>query len=89
MLVCRRTTREPLPITTRVCTLLTICLNVDIELKKFRNEATEVRTAVTAMLADVKTLRTVLETMEETSDDMDNEPPVTGAHCDTPEEPAS
>jgi hypothetical protein len=69
---------EPLSITTGVCTLIGVCLNVGIELKRFRNEAGEVRTTITAMLADVKTLRSVLATMEETFEELDNEPPLTG-----------
>jgi len=69
---------EPLSITTGVVTLLGVCLNVGVELKKFRNAAGEVRTTVTAMLTDVKMLRSVLETMEDTFEEFDTAPPLTG-----------
>ena len=69
---------DPLSITTSVATLLGACLKVSVALRKFRAEATEARTTVTAMLADVRLLRRVLQSMEETFEDLDNERPHMG-----------
>ena len=69
---------EPLSIATGACTLLAVCANVGLELKKFRNEAGDVRTTVTAMLADVKGLRSVIDTVEEAFEELDNHPPTDG-----------
>jgi hypothetical protein len=68
---------DPLSITASAVALLGACLKVSIELKKFRQGAAEARMTVTAMLSDVKALRDVLQSMEDTFETLDSRP-VTG-----------
>lgn len=69
---------EPLSITAGVISVLGVCLRVSVELKKFRNGVAEVRTTVTAMLTDVKALRQVLGSMEDTFEEVESQMPPTG-----------
>jgi hypothetical protein len=69
---------EPLSITAGVVSLLSVCLKVSVELKKLRNGAAEAKTNVTAMLADLKALRSVLESIEESFEEFDSGPALTG-----------
>lgn len=61
---------DPLSVTACVVTVLGVCLKVSVELRKFRNGVTEARGTVTAMLADVTSLRQVLQAMEDTFDEL-------------------
>jgi hypothetical protein len=65
---------DPLLITASAVSLLGVCLKVSVELKKFRQGAAEARTTVTAMLSDVKALRDVLQSMEDTFETLDAQP---------------
>ena len=65
---------DPLSITTSAVSLLGVCLKVSVELKKFRQGAAQARTTVTAMLSDVKALRDVLQSMEDTFETLDSQP---------------
>lgn len=65
---------DPLSITASAVSLLGVCLKVSVELKRFRQGAAESRTTVTAMLSDVKALRDVLQSMEDTSETLDAQP---------------
>jgi hypothetical protein len=67
-----------LAITTGVFSLLGICYKTTIELKRLRNGAIESRGVVTAMLGDILALRGVLQSMEESFDDLDSGPELTG-----------
>ncbi|ODA82647.1 hypothetical protein RJ55_01155 [Drechmeria coniospora] len=70
---------DPFSITTGVVGLLTVCFKVGVELKKLRQGAKEVGTTVTAMLADVNSLRVVLISIEESFEELDaTGPPTTG-----------
>ncbi|GFF31113.1 GTP-binding protein rhoA [Aspergillus lentulus] len=66
---------EPLTIIASAASLLGICSKVAVELKKFRHGAAEARTYVTAMLNDMKGLRDVLQSMEDTFDELEVQPP--------------
>ena len=65
---------DPLSITVSAVALLSACLKVSVELRQFRHEAAEARTTVTAMLSDVKALRDVLQSLEETFEVLDSQP---------------
>jgi DNA repair exonuclease SbcCD ATPase subunit len=69
---------DPLSITASVASILGVCINVSIQLRTFLKGASEVRTTVTAMLTDVKALRHVLQSMEDTFEAMDSDEPQTG-----------
>lgn len=73
---------EPLSITATAVSLLGVCLKVSVELKRFRQGCKEARTTVTAMLSDVKGLRDVLQSMEDTFEELDSQPSTghIGAH---------
>jgi hypothetical protein len=73
---------DPLTITTSAVALLKVCLIVSIELKKFRQGCAEARTTVTAILSDVKGFRDVLQSMEDTFEELDSQPSTghIGAH---------
>lgn len=73
---------DPLSITASAASLLGVCLKVSVELKKFRQGAAGARTTVTAMLSDVKALRDVLQSMEDTFEILDSQPATghIGAH---------
>jgi predicted nucleic acid-binding Zn-ribbon protein len=66
---------EPLTIVASATSLLGICSKVAVELKRFRHGAAEARTYVTAMLNDMKGLRDVLQSMEDTFDELEVQPP--------------
>ena len=70
---------DPLTATASVISVLGVCLKVSVELKKFRNAVNEGRATVTAMLADVTSLRQVLQTMEDTFDELDPRSMSTGS----------
>ncbi|KAF4214229.1 hypothetical protein CNMCM8980_006914 [Aspergillus fumigatiaffinis] len=65
---------EPLTIVASAASLLGICSKVAVELKRFRHGAAEARTYVTAMLNDMKGLRDVLQSMEDTFDEFEVQP---------------
>lgn len=69
---------DPLSITTGVVALMTLCIKVSVELKKLRLGAKDANSTITAMLADVKSLRTVLVSIEESFEEIDSGPPMTG-----------
>lgn len=76
---------DPLSITASIASILGVCINVSIQLRTFLKGASEVRTTITAMLTDVKAMRHVLQSMEDTFEAMDGEKPQTGhigAHWD-------
>jgi hypothetical protein len=63
---------EPLTITTGVLSLLGVCFNVGIELKRFRDGVAVVNTTVDGLLHDVSGLEQVLESMKGTFDQANN-----------------
>lgn|SRR5271156_4411948 len=63
---------EPLSITTGVLSLLGVCFNVGVELKRFRDGVAVVNTTVDGLLHDVSGLEQVLESMKETFDQANN-----------------
>ena len=69
---------DPISATAGVVTVLGLCLRVSVELKKFRNSATEARGVATAMLADITSLRQVLLAMEDTFDEIEIQDSLTG-----------
>lgn len=69
---------DPLSITVGVATLLGCCISAGVALRKFLIGAAEVKTVITAMMADLRALRSVLETMETTFEDMNSDQPKTG-----------
>ncbi|KAF4466117.1 GTP-binding rhoA [Fusarium albosuccineum] len=69
---------DPLSITTGALALLGVCYKTTIELKRLRNGAVESRGVVTAMLGDILALRGVLQSIEESFDDLDSGPELTG-----------
>jgi hypothetical protein len=64
---------DPFSITAGAVALLQVCLKVSLELKRFRNGASEAKTIATAMLTDVKGLRDVLQSMEDTFEDIQSQ----------------
>jgi hypothetical protein len=69
---------DPLSITVSVTTLLGTCISVGVSLRKFLIATAESKTAVTAMITDVKALRSVLELMETTFEEMNSDKPESG-----------
>ncbi|KAG2003845.1 hypothetical protein GB937_009337 [Aspergillus fischeri] len=65
---------EPLTIIASAASLLAVCSKVTVELKKFRHGAAEAHTNVTAMLNDMRGLRDVLQSMEDTFDELQVQP---------------
>jgi hypothetical protein len=63
---------ELLSLTVGVDSLLGVCLNVCIELKRFRYGAAQMRTTVTDMLTAMKALRQVRQSVEETFEQLDS-----------------
>jgi CHASE3 domain sensor protein len=68
---------DPFSISLGVITLVTLASKAAIELKKLRQNATE-STTITAMLADIKALRAVLQSIEEGFEELDGSAPLTG-----------
>lgn len=68
---------DPFSITLGVITLATVALKTSVELKKLRRNATE-STTITAMLADIKALKTILEYIEDGFEGLDGSAPLTG-----------
>lgn len=68
---------DPLSITASVATLLGAAIGVGVSLRKFLIGAAEAQTVVLAMIADVKALRTILQSMEETFEVMNSDQPRT------------
>ena len=66
---------EPLSITTGVLSLLGVCFNVGVELKRFRDGVAVVNTTVDGLLHDVSGLEQVLESMKGTFDQANNPHP--------------
>ena len=66
---------EPLSITTGVLSLLGVCFNVGVELKRFRDGVAVVNATVDGLLRDVSGLEQVLESMKETFDRANNRHP--------------
>lgn len=64
---------EPLTITAGVVGTLSATLSVGVTLRKFLHGAKGTASIVNAMIADVKALRAVLESMELTFEEMDTE----------------
>ncbi|PKS05900.1 hypothetical protein jhhlp_007731 [Lomentospora prolificans] len=69
---------DPFSITTGVVTLMGVCITVCVELKKLRAGIKDSNSTVTAMLADVKALRVILVSMEDSFEDLDSGPQPTG-----------
>lgn len=69
---------DPLSITVGVATLLGCCISTGVALRKFLIGASEVKTVITAMMADLRALRSVLESMELTFEEMNSDKPETG-----------
>ena len=69
---------DPLSITVSVATLLGCCISVGVSLRKFLIGAAEVKTVITAMMVDLRALRSVLESMEVTFEEMNSDKPATG-----------
>ena len=70
---------DPISIAAGVAGTLSATLSVCIMLRKFLHGAKESKAVVNAMLADVKALRRVLESMELTFEEMDSERSETGS----------
>jgi len=64
---------DTLSITAGIAGILSATLCVSLTLREFLHGVEEARTVIKAMIADVKALRKVLETMELTFEDMDAE----------------
>ncbi|RMZ86381.1 hypothetical protein DV736_g6390, partial [Chaetothyriales sp. CBS 134916] len=62
---------DALSITTGVLTLLSACITVSIELKRLKQGSAEAGTTINALLSDVNGLRTVLQSMETTFDEIE------------------
>ena len=69
---------DPLSITAAAATLLGCCITVGVSLRKFLIGAAEVKTVITAMMVDLRALRSVLESMETTFEEMNSDKPETG-----------
>jgi Fungal N-terminal domain of STAND proteins len=69
---------DPLSITVSVATLLRCCISVGVSLRKFLIGAAEVKIVITAMMVDLRALRSVLESMEITFEEMNSDKPETG-----------
>jgi hypothetical protein len=69
---------DPLSITVGVASLLGCCLSTGVALRQFRIGASEVNSVITAMMADLRAFRTVLESLETTFEDMNSDRPETG-----------
>ncbi|KIW94694.1 GTP-binding protein rhoA [Cladophialophora bantiana CBS 173.52] len=69
---------DPLSITVGVATLLKCCISVGVSLRKFLIGAAEVKTVIAAMMVDLRALRSVLESMEATFEEMNSDKPETG-----------
>jgi hypothetical protein len=69
---------EPFSISTGVISLLCAVLKVSVELKKLKSGATDGKSTVTAMLSDAKALRTVLEAIETSFEELDSTPLLMG-----------
>jgi len=69
---------DPLSITVSVATLLGCCISAGVALRKFLIGASEVKTVVKSMMADLRALRSVLESMETTFEEMNSDRPETG-----------
>jgi hypothetical protein len=70
---------DPLSITAGIVGILQATLSVGVTLRNFLHGAKEAKTTINAMIADVKALRKVLETMELTFEEMGNERSQTGS----------
>lgn len=64
---------DPLSVTTGVLALLAVCVSVSIQLRKVKNGAGEAKARISGLLNDVENLRHVLESMEVTLDDLENQ----------------
>ena len=69
---------DPLSITVGVASLLGCCISIGVALRKFLIGAAEVKTVITAMMVDLRALRSVLESMETTFEEMNSDKPETG-----------
>lgn len=69
---------DPFSITVGVISLVAISSKVCVELKKLRAGCNEASTNINAMLADLKALRTVLDSIEEGFEELDSRTPLTG-----------
>jgi hypothetical protein len=68
---------DPLSITVSVAALLGCYISVGVPLRKFLIGAAEVKIVITAMLVDLRALRSVLESMETTFEEMNSDKPET------------
>ena len=57
---------DPLSITSGVLTLLSACLAVAVQLKQLRDGALEAKPKINALLSDIDSFRSVLQSMEST-----------------------
>ena len=69
---------DPFSITLGVLTLTSLASKVGIQLKRLRGGAMEAANNVTALLADLKALKTVLDSIEDGFEDLDSRAPLTG-----------
>lgn len=69
---------DPFSITVGVISLVAISSRVGVELKKLRNGGNEATNNINAMLADLKALKVVLESIEEGFEELDSRTPLTG-----------
>ncbi|KAK2592723.1 hypothetical protein QQS21_009566 [Conoideocrella luteorostrata] len=69
---------DPFSITTGAVALITASFKAGVELKKLSNGAAEASKNVRAMLADLKALRSVLESIEDGFEELDGKAPLAG-----------
>jgi hypothetical protein len=69
---------DPFSITLGVLTLTSLASKVGIQLKRLWSGAMEAGNNVTALLADLKALKTVLDLIEDGFEDLDSRAPLTG-----------
>jgi len=69
---------DPFSVTLGVVTLVGVCSKVGIELKKLRHGAGKASTNINAMLADLKALKAVLDSIEDGFEELDSCAPMTG-----------
>lgn len=65
-------TMDPLSISTAVLAFLSVAIKVCIGLKQFKDIAKEASTTINAIVSDIKGLRGVLQSMEDTFQDLDD-----------------
>jgi len=64
---------DPLTISTAVLAFLSVSIKVCVGLKQFKDGAKEASTTINALISDITGLRRVLQSMEDTFQDLDDE----------------